>query len=365
MSLKLHGHNSAVFYCFIGFPQKTKKGKSMSDNPAVSVIIPVYKVEKYLARCLDSVLAQTFKDFEIICVNDGSPDNCATILANYAQKDKRVKIINQANQGQSVARNSGLKLAKGQFICFVDSDDFIHPQLLEITCHFIKTHNADWVTFTHDKTINNAFKKANNDPRFVYCPPLYKNISDIPYKITNNPLFLFKKNLFYKMTFYVWARLYRRDLLDGIEFLPDNCFEDDPFIMAICKKHPKTVLLKEALYYYIDNQESVSNKTKIEVLPKHIEDYHKSIVYMWEQYKNAPKKDFDFVAKEVVAKKLWIHYNKIKKAEKGKQAELYKVFTAELLDLKSKNFLRFSFNPRKLFYYLKYKKLIKVCEKHA
>jgi glycosyltransferase involved in cell wall biosynthesis len=83
----------------------------MSDNPAISVIIPVYNTEKHLPRCLDSVLAQTFKDFEVICVNDGSVDNSAKILSDYSQKDPRVKIITQTNQGQSVARNSGLKAA--------------------------------------------------------------------------------------------------------------------------------------------------------------------------------------------------------------------------------------------------------------
>jgi hypothetical protein len=160
------------------------------------------------------------------------------------------------------------------------------------------------------------------------------------------------------MTYYVWARLYRRDLLDGIEFLPNNCFEDDPFIIAICKKRPKTIMLNEPLYYYIDNVKGISNVTKSQVLPKHIEDYHKGIVYMWEQYKNADKKDFDFIGQEVVAKKLRIQYNKIKKTEKSKQEELYKVFIKELIDLKNKKFLRFSLNPRKLFYWMKFERML-------
>ena len=98
----------------------------------ISIIIPIYKVEKYLQSCLDSVLAQTFKDWEAICVNDGSPDNSGKILTEYAKKDPRIKIITQNNQGPSVARNNGLKQANGKYIFFLDSDDFIHPQLLEI-----------------------------------------------------------------------------------------------------------------------------------------------------------------------------------------------------------------------------------------
>ncbi|MGI2120105.1 glycosyltransferase family 2 protein [Shewanella oncorhynchi] len=95
-------------------------------QPIISIIIPVYKVERFLARCLDSVLAQTYSDFEIICVNDGSPDNCGVILAEYEKNDNRIKVINQVNQGLSVARNTGLDFARGNYICFVDSDDAIH-----------------------------------------------------------------------------------------------------------------------------------------------------------------------------------------------------------------------------------------------
>jgi glycosyltransferase involved in cell wall biosynthesis len=333
----------------------------MSDTPQeISVIIPVYNTGKYISRCLDSVLAQTFKDFEIICVNDGSIDDSAKILADYAQKDSRVKIIVQTNHGQSVARNNGLKAAKGRFIYFVDSDDYIHPQLLEIAHHFIKKYDADWATFKYCSAIHKASKRHS---KFPHNPPLYKNIENIPFKITDNPLFLFKKNLTYKMTYYVWARLYRRDLLDGIEFLPNNCFEDDPFIIAICKRRPRTVLLNEPLYYYIDNSEGISNRTKKEILPKHIEDYHKGLIYIWEQCRHSRQEDIDFIANHVVAKKLRIQYNKIKKADKQKQPEIWKAFRKELTDLDKKDFIRFSLNPRKFFYWLKFKKLTRRYEK--
>ena len=90
--------------------------------PKISVIIPVYNVEKYLAECLTSVVNQTFKDIEIICVNDGSTDNSPKILKEFAQKDSRIKIINQENQGLSAARNTGLDVATGEYVSFIDSD---------------------------------------------------------------------------------------------------------------------------------------------------------------------------------------------------------------------------------------------------
>jgi glycosyltransferase involved in cell wall biosynthesis len=324
-----------------------KDNNNRAENAGlISVIIPVWNSQRYLSRCLEGVLAQTFKNFEVICVNDGSTDNSGEILSHYARKDKRVKIINQINRGQAAARSVGLKAARGGYIYFLDSDDFIHPQLLEIAYHFITKHNANWLTFRYRKG-------------FAKDLPLYKNIEDIPYKITSEPLFLLAKNFTYKMTYYLWTRLYERDLIQDIEFLSGNSFEDDPFITAVCAKRPKTVLLNEVLHCYSDNKDGVSNTEKKRVLPKHIEDYHKGLVYIRERYKNAPKKEFDFVAGEIAAKKLRIQYNKIKKSDKQKQAELWKVFTDELIDLDKKDFVRFSLNPRKLWYWLKYRKLIK------
>ena len=100
--------------------------------PKISVIVPVYKVEAYLQECVDSILAQTFEDFELILVDDGSPDNCGAICDAYAGKDSRVKVIHQENQGLSGARNTGIEASKGEFLTFVDSDDMVSPQYLEV-----------------------------------------------------------------------------------------------------------------------------------------------------------------------------------------------------------------------------------------
>ena len=94
-------------------------------TPLLSVIVPVYNVEKYLSRCIDSILSQTFTDFELILVDDGSPDNCGSICDEYAKKDKRIIVIHQQNRGVSSARNKGLDIARGEYVTFVDSDDQI------------------------------------------------------------------------------------------------------------------------------------------------------------------------------------------------------------------------------------------------
>lgn len=99
--------------------------------PTISVIVPVYNAQKHIHRCVDSILAQTFTDFELILVDDGSPDNCGAICDEYAAKDSRIRVIHQENQGQAAARNHAVAVACGEWVCFVDSDDMIHPQMLE------------------------------------------------------------------------------------------------------------------------------------------------------------------------------------------------------------------------------------------
>lgn len=102
----------------------------MQDMPLVSVIIPVYKTERYLHRCIDSLVNQDYKNIEIILIDDGSPDHCGNICDEYAKKDKRIRVIHQENQGISVARNAGIKKSCGEYICFVDSDDYVDIHLL-------------------------------------------------------------------------------------------------------------------------------------------------------------------------------------------------------------------------------------------
>ena len=118
---------------------------------SISIIIPVYNVEKYLRRCLDSVLNQTFSDWQAICVNDGSPDNSAAILAEYAARDSRFIVVEKENGGLSDARNAGMPYATGEYIMYLDSDDFIHPQTMEIAYHMACRDNSDIVSFTYDR----------------------------------------------------------------------------------------------------------------------------------------------------------------------------------------------------------------------
>ena len=109
----------------------------------ISVIVPVYKVEKYLKRCVDSILAQTYPCLEVILVDDGSPDGCPAICDEYAREDRRVRVIHKENGGLSDARNAGIDAAKGKFLGFVDSDDYVHPRFYELLLQALKEEGAD------------------------------------------------------------------------------------------------------------------------------------------------------------------------------------------------------------------------------
>lgn len=127
----------------------------------LSIIVPVYKVEKYLPKCIDSILAQTFKDFELILIDDGSPDNCGKICDEYAEKDNRIVVIHQENAGVSAARNAGLDIATGTYIGFVDSDDWIEPDMYEVLINTAKCKNADvavcgFNVYTNEAALNES-----------------------------------------------------------------------------------------------------------------------------------------------------------------------------------------------------------------
>ena len=117
--------------------------EQVHHNEKISVIIPVYNVEAYLERCLNTVCGQSYKNLEIILVDDGSTDNCLQICEEFAERDDRIKVIHQSNQGVSAARNTGLDAATGDYIAFVDSDDYIHPEMYERLYSLLKKHDAD------------------------------------------------------------------------------------------------------------------------------------------------------------------------------------------------------------------------------
>ncbi|MBQ8481040.1 MAG: glycosyltransferase [Alphaproteobacteria bacterium] len=327
-------------------------------SPKISVIIPIFNVEKFLSKCLDSVLSQTFKDFEAICINDGSPDNCDKILEQYAFKDSRIKVISQKNQGLSIARNNGVNAASGEYIYFLDSDDFIHPQLLEYAYNLIIAHNADLISFEYVKNRPSDDNKENEDIVKSYKSPLAAP-DKVETLVVDEPLKYWTKKGKFRLSFNVWTKLYKKELIKDFSFIPNIHYEDYPFVCSVLSKKPKCVLTKLKMYYYTCNPESISNK---KINPKQIKDYHAGVNYIYNTY-NKPEltAELNLLKSDFIPNILKQQLAKCKNADKEIRPQMYETFAEELYDLNKKNLI--SWHGHNILRYLTYKRLIKAYEK--
>lgn len=209
-------------------------------QPEISVIVPVYKVEPYLRQCIDSILAQTFTDFELILVDDGSPDNCGAICDEYAARDSRIVVIHQENHGLSAARNAGLDIMRGQYVTFVDSDDYIAVDYLAALYSPIIEYGVE---ITHC-----GFYWGENGP----------------YLCTENNKILSGKEwclLRYQKSIGVgaWAKMYARHLFANIRFPMGMIHEDQAVVPKVCYSAKSIYLINSCYYYYRVNNQSISN----------------------------------------------------------------------------------------------------------
>jgi len=209
--------------------------------PEISIIVPVYNVEKYLPRCIDSILAQTFTDFELILVDDGSPDNCGKICDEYAKKDDRIVIIHKENAGVSAARNDGLDIASGKYISFVDSDDIIHPQFYEVMKETINGADlayCEYVRFDEEY----RFENIEEVKHFEYESGNKFNQPDLT-------------------IYMVWNKLIKKDIISDLRF--DTALknaEDSLFAFNTMIRCNKVVYVNEVLYgYFVRNNGAVGS----------------------------------------------------------------------------------------------------------
>jgi glycosyltransferase EpsH len=218
--------------------------------PKISIIVPVYNVEKYLPKCLDSIINQTFTDFECICINDGSPDNSLTILQEYASKDNRIKIINQENKGLPYVRNIGLEAVGCPYVAFVDSDDWLDKNYLQILYKTIEETNSDVVACNYEK----YYEKEN------------KFVSDI---LPQERKFCVQDKLSSKIEKAyaqptVWNKIIKTKLLkdNDIKFFEGRANEDSPFISQIFLYSNKVVYVEKPLYFYRIRENSITSNNK-------------------------------------------------------------------------------------------------------
>lgn len=234
----------------------------MPKKPAVSVVIPVYNVEATLPRCLDSLLAQTFTDWEAVCINDGSPDGSAAILEKYAASDARFRVIDKKNAGVSAARNDGVAAAHGEYVMYLDSDDFIHPQTLQIAHFLARSCNAEIVSFRHDRRLYRALRRAGRGAGEIAPDMRVYDPSRVRFKKTDNLLGHATEKShsfgFWRVRHcYPVMHLMRLELARGACFPTDiKISEDFPWWSDILLRRPRAVITRLPLYYYIPNPSS-------------------------------------------------------------------------------------------------------------
>ena len=238
-------------------------------KPKISVIIPIYNVEKYLDRCIKSVVNQTLKEIEIILVDDGSPDNCPEMCDVYAKNDIRIKVIHKDNEGLGYARNTGLEVAKGEFVAFIDSDDFIDERMYELLYNMAKKNKLDTVFcgciyYTSPELIrkrsevqqNTVFRGRNaiNNILLDFLAPLPAYPNDVKYMMS------------------VWHAIYSLDIIrkHSIAFCSERQFlsEDILFDVDYLSVSENIGFIPEPLYYYCLNESSLSRTYKKEKYEK-------------------------------------------------------------------------------------------------
>lgn len=230
----------------------------MTQSPLFSIIIPVYNVELYLKECLDSILNQSFRDYEVICVNDGSTDNSLSILDEYAKKDTRFKVLTQENQGQGVARNKALEIAQGEYILFVDPDDWIEENSLEDLHNYFQQTNAEVIEFDVKTNIEYSGKVSVSNLAKELKDKYGCDLANVPYYTPHD---IPKGSLFIK-TLAVWSRAYSKNFIDkiGAKFTPTRIAEDNLFANVVSLRASKIYYLNKPLYNYRVRKDSSLNR---------------------------------------------------------------------------------------------------------
>lgn len=216
--------------------------------PTISVIVPVYNVEKYIHRCIDSILAQTYSDFELILVDDGSPDGCPAICDEYAQEDSRVHVIHKLNGGLSDARNAGLDWmfanSGSRYVTFIDSDDWVHPQFLELLLRAVTEYQVDVGVCTFERP-----------ERYLHEQMTSRELGAAE-KLTVEDL-LIQHEWNYN---YAWGKLYWRELFREIRYPKGKNFEDTftTYRVLFAARQEAVVWLDQPLYFYFRNEAGIT-----------------------------------------------------------------------------------------------------------
>lgn len=218
------------------------------DAPLISVVVPIFNVQDYLRECIDSILGQTYKNIEIILVDDGSNDDCPQICDEYKLKDERISVIHKENGGLSDARNKGLEFSTGEYICFIDSDDYIDCKFIEKLFKLVIENGSDIAICSYYKTSESS---VCIDEQEKECVELYGGEEIISRIFLDN----------YLKYIVAWNKLYKKSLFKGISYPVGLIHEDEATTCQLFFSARKVVLTNSKLYFYRIRESSITNST--------------------------------------------------------------------------------------------------------
>ncbi len=222
------------------------------NNKLVSVIVPVYKVERYLDRCINSLVNQSYSHIEIILVDDGSPDKCPQLCDEWALQDARIKVVHKKNGGLSDARNEGLRKSSGKYICFVDSDDYVSTKFVETLYELLHEYNTDMSAVSH-KNVFSEEQEGYENTNHKEITTIFEGEEAI-------------KQLFSNDTFanYAWNKMYKRELFENISFPVGRKMEDLGTTYKLLLSANKIAYSTKVLYYYFQREDSILHKVDLD-----------------------------------------------------------------------------------------------------
>ena len=222
------------------------------EESLISIIIPIYKVEKYLNNCLDSIINQTYRNLEIILVDDGSPDNCPNICDEYAKKDSRIVVIHKENGGLSSARNAGLDVCTGDYISFIDSDDFVSKGFIKVLYDSLTINKADISECEFSDFVDSEQDTIDNTD-------LNNKDNSIDSKVySSREMQLNLLNDAYVNHVVVWNKLYKKSLFENIRFPNGKVHEDEYVTYKVFSEAKAIVYINKQLYYYRKSSNSIT-----------------------------------------------------------------------------------------------------------
>ena len=292
------------------------------NNELISVIVPIYNVEMQLKKCLDSIINQTYKNLEILLVDDGSTDNCSKICDEYKKKDDRIVVIHKQHEGLSSARNEVLDIAKGSLIGFVDSDDYIEPTMYETLKRNMDKYNSD-ISICNFYCVRGEKKKSklihtNND-----------------FFSENKDKFINTQNKYGSLSVYAWNKLYKREIFENVRYPNGRIFEDSYILCDIFEKANIVSYTMKPLYNYVYRKDSIVNRFTINHFDK-VESFDKKIEFF------INKKYYDLAVEEKNRKIYTLIINLAKMKfyridNKGIYTKYYKELVKESSEIEWKN----------------------------